>query len=56
MYQTEMSYGPNAHFHNFYGPPWTLLENPEDVRTNAQVCNKPVPAGNLTSPGFWVPS
>lgn len=56
MYQTDVGYGPLPHVHNFYGPPWTLLETCEDVRSAAQTINEATPAPNMKCPGFWVPS
>ena len=55
-YQTDIGYGPIAHVHNFYAPPWTLLPDCTLVRTVAQATNEQTPTGNMKCPGFWVPS
>ena len=56
LYQTEIGFGPVAHTHNFYGPPWALLDSCEDVRQSAQPVNRQTPTPNMKCPGFWVPS
>jgi hypothetical protein len=55
-YMTEIGYGPVAHAHRFYAPPWTLLKKCAEVREAAQPLNRPNPHGNLKCPGFWVPA
>lgn len=56
MYETDIGFGPIAHTHNFYAPPWTLTPDCETLRTAAQPVNYPTPTPNFECPGFWVPS
>jgi hypothetical protein len=54
-YLTEIGYGPVAHTHIFYAPPWTLLEKCTDVREAAAKCNESQPAPNEKCFSYWLP-
>jgi len=55
QYLTEIGYGPVAHTHRFFAPPWTLLDTPRDVRSVVAAQNEMQPAKNEKDFGAWIP-
>jgi hypothetical protein len=54
-YLTETGYGPVAHAHRFFAPPWKLVDEPRDVRENVKANNELYPAKNEKNTGQWIP-
>ena len=55
QYLTETGWGPVAHTHRFFAPPWTLMDKCGDVRDAADALNEHFPAKNEKCHGYWIP-